>query len=90
MAGNVWEWVSDRYGARAYKKLAKKNPSGPAKGNTRVVRGCVMGQPDQLGKSVQPLSPQTHLPEQQDRLPLRDGGGGLAFIALLLNSVARL
>ncbi len=45
MSGNVWEWVSDRYGAGAYKKLAEMSPSGPAKGNTRVVRGASWGSP---------------------------------------------
>ncbi len=45
MSGNVWEWVSDRYGARAYRKMKKINPTGPAKGKTRVVRGASWGSP---------------------------------------------
>ncbi len=45
MSGNVWEWVADRYGARAYKTMAKQSPSGPSKGSTRVVRGASWGSP---------------------------------------------
>ena len=45
MSGNVWEWVSDRYGSRAYRKMARKDPFGPAKGGTRVVRGASWGSP---------------------------------------------
>jgi formylglycine-generating enzyme required for sulfatase activity len=37
MAGNVWEWVSDRYGA--YHEADSVDPEGPLAGETRVVRG---------------------------------------------------
>ena len=37
MAGNVWEWVQDRYGE--YPGGTVTDPSGPPSGNTRVVRG---------------------------------------------------
>ena len=37
LAGNVWEWVADRYGD--YPSGRQVNPSGPSTGETRVVRG---------------------------------------------------
>ena len=37
MAGNVWEWVTDRYGQ--YTTGKQRNPKGPAYGDQRVLRG---------------------------------------------------
>jgi formylglycine-generating enzyme required for sulfatase activity len=37
MHGNVWEWCSDRYGD--YAASAQSDPTGPANGTSRVVRG---------------------------------------------------
>jgi formylglycine-generating enzyme required for sulfatase activity len=37
MSGNVWEWVSDWYGA--YRANAETNPQGPSSGSSRVYRG---------------------------------------------------
>ena len=39
MHGNVWQWVSDRYGADYYAHSPMDDPQGPATGGKRVRRG---------------------------------------------------
>ncbi len=39
MAGNVFEWVSDWYGATYYNDGPTANPTGPDSGTDRVIRG---------------------------------------------------
>ena len=39
MAGNVQEWVADRYDAAYYGNSPPENPAGPAQGKFRVIRG---------------------------------------------------
>ncbi|THJ23662.1 MAG: hypothetical protein CAF45_007315 [Nitrospira sp. CG24E] len=39
MAGNSWEWVSDWYDYDFYKNSPRRNPIGPATGDSKVVRG---------------------------------------------------
>jgi formylglycine-generating enzyme required for sulfatase activity len=39
MSGNVWEWVVDWYDPQAYTHAPDKNPTGPASGLQRVIRG---------------------------------------------------
>ena len=39
MIGNVSEWCEDWYGHDYYKKGPRQNPTGPADGKERVVRG---------------------------------------------------
>ena len=39
MAGNVWEWVSDRWSANYYGESPETNPEGPASGDLRIGRG---------------------------------------------------
>jgi formylglycine-generating enzyme required for sulfatase activity len=39
MAGNASEWVGDWYDAEYYTRSPKENPSGPEKGDKKVIRG---------------------------------------------------
>ena len=43
MAGNVWQWVSDWYDDDYYSTAPLRNPTGPATGKSKVVRGGSWG-----------------------------------------------
>jgi sulfatase modifying factor 1 len=37
--GNVWEWCADWYDPAYYRRSPRHDPTGPARGTTRVIRG---------------------------------------------------
>jgi formylglycine-generating enzyme required for sulfatase activity len=49
---NVAEWCSDWYRSEAYKDAAKDNPTGPADGDKRVVRGGSFRDPASATRSA--------------------------------------
>ena len=52
MCGNVWEWVSDWYGADYYGLGETRDPRGPGSGDMRIVRGGVVGERRRVDAAV--------------------------------------
>jgi formylglycine-generating enzyme required for sulfatase activity len=51
MAGNVWEWVNDRYGETYYETTPTNDPTGPETGDDHVVRGGALNDDGNLRAS---------------------------------------
>ncbi|MEO6392019.1 MAG: SUMF1/EgtB/PvdO family nonheme iron enzyme [Pyrinomonadaceae bacterium] len=52
MHGNAWEWVQDVYDSSYYPSSPDTDPTGPATGTGRVIRGGVFGRTDNSARSA--------------------------------------
>jgi formylglycine-generating enzyme required for sulfatase activity len=57
MSGNVYEWVNDWYSSSYYASSPSSNPTGPAIGTYRVLRGGSWYIPTYLVRSSFRLNP---------------------------------
>jgi formylglycine-generating enzyme required for sulfatase activity len=56
MSGNVWEWTSDLYGASYYASSPEQDPTGPASGKLRVLRGGYWGDPNEMLRTTRRIA----------------------------------
>jgi eukaryotic-like serine/threonine-protein kinase len=56
MGGNVREWVMDWYSETYYQESPKDNPTGPATGQKKVLRGASFSDPYPFSQTVRRLS----------------------------------
>jgi sulfatase modifying factor 1 len=52
MSGNVWHWTADWYAEAYYAKSPQQDPTGPASGTLRVLRGGFWGDPQQMMRTT--------------------------------------
>jgi formylglycine-generating enzyme required for sulfatase activity len=67
MAGNVWEWCNDNW-SNSYTSGSQTDPTGPATGNFRVLRGGSFEKSDYYLQSA----------SRRDGAPFEAGGGHVA------------
>lgn len=66
MAGNVWEWVADRYSDTYYQISPEINPKGPDTGDNHVLRGGAWYSPKHVLRAL-------------NRVESSEGGNGVGF-----------
>jgi formylglycine-generating enzyme required for sulfatase activity len=84
--GSVWQWCNDFYQPDYYRKGPPRDPAGPERGLTRVVRGgCWNSRPD-LCRSAYRLD---ETPSFTDVCFARDVHGLVGFRCVRSRSAAR-
>ena len=69
MSGNVLEWTADWYAPDFYAASPASNPTGPASGDRKVMRGGAFGNPD----------PTIYLAERRFSRPPNSGDVDIGF-----------